>query len=74
MTFALYTREDCDLCRVAENLLDGLGYPYRTIDIDRDLALIQRFGARVPVLVETTADVELAWPFTAQDIDQVKNA
>ncbi len=68
----LYTREDCCLCDVATGLLDGLanelGYRYHTVDIDRDLELIQRYGERVPVLANTSTGQELSWPFTAEDL------
>lgn len=69
----LYSREDCGLCEVAQTLLDALandlGYRYHTVDIDRDLTLIQRYGERVPVLAETHTGLELGWPFTAEDLE-----
>ena len=64
MPLTLYTREDCPLCDVAQSLLNSGGWRYDTVNIDTDLALIQRFGTRIPVLVETTTGRCWDWPFT----------
>lgn len=52
-TAVLYTREDCSLCDEAARTLKAYR-PYlpevRTVDIDRDAALRERFTTCVPVL------------------------
>lgn len=69
--FNLYTREDCGLCEVAEALLKAEGCRYHTVDIDRTLTLIQRYGDRIPVAVEISTGKELEWPFTAEDLRSI---
>ena len=64
MALVLYTRSDCPLCEVAESLLNAGGWGYDTLDIDKDLGLIQRFGTRIPVLLETRTGQTWDWPFT----------
>ncbi|BAZ93465.1 MULTISPECIES: glutaredoxin family protein [Thiohalobacter] len=57
----LYARPECGLCQDLEQelrvLQPDLGFELRVIDIDRDPALVERWGTRVPVL--TTADDRL---------------
>ena len=64
----LYTREDCGLCEVAAGLLKAEGCRYHTVNIDRSLTLIQRYGDRIPVVVNLASGTELQWPFTAEDL------
>lgn len=66
--FNFYTREDCGLCEVAEALLKAEGCRYHTVSIDRTLTLIQRYGDRIPVVVEISTGKELQWPFKAEDL------
>lgn len=68
ITWQLYTREDCGLCEVAEALLKDQGCRYHTVNIDRSLTLIQRYGDRIPVIVDIESGTELQWPFTAEDL------
>ncbi len=68
MALILYTRHDCPLCDVAQNLLKAGGWRYDTVNIDTDLDLIQRFGTRIPVLVETTTGRVWDWPFNEQTL------
>jgi len=55
LQFSLYTRSRCGLCDLLhEDLLSlcrGRDVQVVSIDIDRDPALVQRYGLRVPVLV-----------------------
>lgn len=46
----LYTRPGCHLCEHAEERLQGLEFRYRTVNVDSDPALQERFGDDVPVL------------------------
>ena len=63
----LYSRTDCHLCEQAhailESLRDAFRYELRVVDIDRDAALVERYGVSVPVVSHDGEDV-LAWPFT----------
>ena len=49
----VYTREDCGLCRTAEDrvALEAKGARIRKIDVDSDPTLQARYGLRVPVVV-----------------------
>lgn len=57
----LYSRPECGLCQDLEQELRAfqaeLGFAVSVVDIDRDPALVERWGTRVPVL--TTADGRL---------------
>lgn len=48
--------------------LAGLAGQYQVVDIDTDLALIQRFGTRIPVLLDESSQQTLNWPFTATQV------
>lgn len=52
-TLTLYSRPDCHLCelmlRELHGVLDGEA-EVRRVDISGDLALIERYGLRIPVL------------------------
>jgi hypothetical protein len=63
----LYTRPDCHLCDEAAGLLAVVApdRDYRLVDIEDDLALLDRYGIRVPVLRLEPAGTELGWPFDA---------
>ncbi len=60
----LYSRLDCPLCEFAESMLAEAGVQIEWIDIDRDEAIRRVYHVRVPVL--RVGDVELNWPFTAE--------
>jgi len=66
----LYTRSECPLCRQAEALLNeaGMGDSYRETDIDLDLALLKRYGDKVPVVMNNETGETLKWPFTASQV------
>ena len=62
----LYQRDDCQLCDEALALLAHARVPeFDSVWIDDDAALEGRYGTRVPVLRDDTADRELDWPFDA---------
>lgn len=48
--------------------LAGLAGQYQVVDIDSDLALIQRYGTRIPVLLDESSQQTLNWPFTATQV------
>lgn len=70
MGWTLYSRQDCGLCDEAAEMLDlaGLAGQYQVVDIDSDLALIQRYGTRIPVLLDESSRQTLNWPFTATQV------
>jgi hypothetical protein len=55
VTLTVYVRYGCHLCtdmvQELESLKTGLDFSYRVCDIDRDPALAECYGDRVPVLV-----------------------
>ena len=67
MSLVFYTRHNCDLCNKAFALITvgGLADQVQTVDIDDDLALIQRYGDQVPVIMNEQTGEKLCWPFTA---------
>jgi len=66
MSLILYSRPDCGLCDHAEALLaeGGLGSAYTKVNIETDLSLIERYGERIPVLLNERTGQSLSWPFT----------
>lgn len=65
----LYVRPSCLLCLEAEYLLASAGIEgFERIDIERDPALEQRYGIRIPVLGLPDGG-ECDWPF---DIGHVR--
>ena len=66
----LYTRADCHLCELAEQMLEACGAHWQAVDIDTDLQLIRKYAMEIPVLYRADVDCELFWPFdpvTLQD-------
>jgi len=69
-----YTTEGCHLCEQAQGLLQNLlqqypsCYQIEIVDIVESDALIQQYGARIPVLQKVAAKEELAWPFDYQSL------
>jgi len=61
----LYSRPDCHLCEEAAKLLKRVAplLQVDVMDIEDDLALIERYGDRVPVLHRIHDGSELGWPF-----------
>jgi hypothetical protein len=65
----LYTTSGCHLCEQAESLLQRhIGLTVRTVEIADDAELLERYGARIPVLRRLETSQELAWPFDAAAI------
>jgi hypothetical protein len=59
----LYSRADCHLCDLAAAMLDATGLDWRTVDIDTDPVLTDRYGVYVPVISRPTDGRELFFPF-----------
>lgn len=63
----LYSRPDCHLCEEAEDLLSVVApaMDFDVVDIEDHIALLDRYGVRVPVLRWEPSGRELGWPFDA---------
>lgn len=57
----------CHLCEVAEQLIastvDMQQYAIYQVDIADDDALVERYGVKIPVLLDLESKEELEWPF-----------
>lgn len=57
----LYTRSACHLCEEMRATLEPLGrrhgFSVAVVDVDADPGLVERYGARVPVLVAGGAEI-----------------
>ena len=67
-----YTTAGCHLCEYAESILLAAGVPFSAVDIEEDLALIQRYGIRIPVVADEQGR-ELGWPFDGQALSHWLN-
>lgn len=69
-TLTLLSTEHCTLCELALDLLISMpelrGLTLRVQDVADDEALLERYGARLPVL--RWGGRELDWPFGADDV------
>ena len=71
MRLTLYQRDDCHLCDLALELLASARVPeFRSVFIDDQAELEERYGQRVPVLHDEVSGVELDWPFDAGQLRQ----
>lgn len=59
----LYTRPGCHLCDEALELCRECGVTPQPVDISGDLALLEVYGTRIPVLRRPDTGAELGWPF-----------
>lgn len=68
----LFGRPDCHLCDEAAGLLAAVapGVDFDSVDIEQELALIMRYGERVPVLLRVDTEAELGWPFDADALEK----
>ena len=69
---AFYTTAGCHLCEQAALLLEELQrhreISVETIDIADDEALVEKYGIRIPVILNVATQNELGWPFQYQDL------
>lgn len=67
----LYGTQGCHLCDKAEALLQTVAkaraLEWTYVDIALDNALISRYGARIPIVINSNGR-ELGWPFSLLDI------
>lgn len=66
--FILFGTEGCHLCEEAEELLVQAGLAIEKRDIMDDEALQQRYGIRIPVLLNQASGRELGWPFSLEQL------
>jgi hypothetical protein len=61
------------LCGQAEALLISIqnqsDIQWKNIEITEDLLLLENYGIKIPVLKRLDNNAEIAWPFTATDIE-----
>lgn len=71
-----YTTPGCHLCAEAEALFTQISaqislpqvIAVELVDIAESAALVTRYGSRIPVLQWAASGGELAWPFSASDL------
>lgn len=70
--FCLITGAECSLCTVAEDLISATvpDLEMGLIDVRSDHTLYHLYGAQIPVLLNTHANMALYWPFTATSISE----
>lgn len=67
MQLRLFTRAECPLCDEAQALIaEVTDQPLDWVDITASLALLTRYGTRIPVVQRTDTQDELDWPFDAE--------
>lgn len=64
----LYTRPDCHLCELAEQMLENCGVRWQAEDIESSVDLLRRYGTHIPVIRRPDVDRELYWPFTEESL------
>lgn len=58
----LYSTDGCHLCELAQAQLDAGNITYKIVDIIDDADLVDRYGVRIPVVLNKD-NKELGWPF-----------
>jgi len=66
-----YANPGCHLCEQAEDIMRGrlAGWKLKKVVIEGDLALVYRYGTRIPVLKRSDTGAELGWPFDAGQLE-----
>jgi hypothetical protein len=62
---ALYMTSGCHLCEQAEALLEQAGLAFSRVEIADNVALLERYGVRIPVVRRLDTGQELDWPVDA---------
>lgn len=65
----LYSRLECPLCEIAEEMLLTEGIPFLAVDIDESPELIKQYHVRVPVVSDGRQ--ELDWPFNGESVREL---
>lgn len=67
----LYATAGCHLCDEAQRVIcAALGGRAPEVDIADRQELVERYGARIPVLCRTDTGAELGWPFGVAEVRQ----
>ena len=66
--FTLFGTEACHLCEEAESLLLQAGLSFAKQDIINDEQSQQLYALRIPVVLHHPSGLELAWPFSVEQI------
>lgn len=68
----LFQRDHCHLCELAwEVLAQARVADFESVWIEGDTGLESLYGLRVPVLRYTRNGMELDWPFTAAQVQEL---
>jgi glutaredoxin len=72
----LYSRPDCHLCALAQDLVEASGVPVeiQQVDTEGDVKLLTRYGVSIPVIQEVENGQELFWPFDAAELAEFLSA
>jgi thiol-disulfide isomerase/thioredoxin len=66
----LYTTLGCHLCEQAAEMLAALEaeglVAVAAVEISDDPMLVERYGIRIPVVMNVATGSELGWPFTPE--------
>lgn len=67
-----YTTLGCHLCDQAKAIyqatLNPVFFAVEEVDIADDDALVERYGVRIPVILQKHSGRELGWPFGPQEL------
>jgi hypothetical protein len=70
MTFVLFGTDGCHLCDIAAQLVvvaaEGIEVTIYQEDIAESDLLVERYGTRIPVILNELTEQELNWPFSAE--------
>jgi len=68
MSYLLLGTSACHLCSQAEELLEALSTAYHKVDIAEEEQWQARYAIKIPVLLNTTNQTELCWPFSQEEL------
>ncbi len=72
MKLLVYSKPDCPLCEYAavEIQAAGLMEYIEGVNIETDPDLMSRYELRIPVIHNPETGIELAWPFTTDELNK----
>ncbi len=72
MRIVFYTTLGCHLCEHVPPMLQLMAHQITltidVIDIASDDSLVERYGQEIPVLYRPDIDMDIAWPFSIDDL------
>lgn len=71
--YILYSTSNCHLCEEAESLLKQANLKWLTIEIAYSDELLSLYGLKIPVIRHVMTNLELSWPFSLLDIQNLSN-